>query len=116
MRAWPFSRHVCLAICLLAGGACSGPYGRARTVGTIGGVLAAAGGTSWVVGETADEEALLLPGVVAVVVGTAAILTSAMMVASQTSCTADADCPTNHVCKELLQPAGRESFSQCVPR
>lgn len=85
-------------------------------MGAVGGTLAAVGGVSWVVAETKDVEPLLVPGVVAVVLGTAAMLTSAVMVAAQTSCTADAECPLGYVCKELLQPAGRESFSQCVPR
>lgn len=107
---------LCLGAALATLTSCTGPYSQARTVGTVGGVLAAVGGAAWVVGETTDAEVLLVPGVVGVLLGAAGILTSAVMVAAQSSCTADADCPLGHVCKELLQPAGRESFSQCVPR
>ncbi len=107
---------LCLGAALATLSSCTGPYRHARSVGTVGGVLAAVGGAAWVVGETTDAQALLVPGVVAVLLGTAGILTSAVMVAAQASCTTDADCPLGYVCKELLQPAGRESFSQCVPR
>ena len=78
--------------------------------------MAAVGGATWVIGETRDAPTLIVPGVIAMILGSAGLLTSAMMIAGQSSCVVDADCPLNHVCKELLQPAGRESFSQCVPR
>jgi hypothetical protein len=96
--------------------ACGAPYRSAKIVGGVGGVLAAGGGTAWVIGEHQDSNALVFPGVVSSLLGAACLATAAMMVAAQSSCTLDADCADGYMCRELPAPAGREPYSQCVPR
>lgn len=103
-------------VAALSCGACSAPYRGAKIIGGIGGVLAVGGGTAWVVGENRDSNALILPGVIASVIGAAGMATAAMLVAAQSSCKLDADCTLGYMCRELPAPAGREPYSQCVPR
>ncbi|MDX2019153.1 MAG: hypothetical protein SF187_02860 [Deltaproteobacteria bacterium] len=96
--------------------ACSAPYRGAKFVGGVSGVLAAAGGTAWVVGENTDSSGLIVPGVIATIIGAVGMATAAMVVAAQSSCAADAECLDGYQCRELPAPAGQEPYSQCVPR
>ena len=68
------------------------------------------------VGEKTDSTGLITPGVIATIVGAVGMATAAMMVAAQSSCTADAGCMDGYACRELPAPAGQEPYSQCVPR
>lgn len=113
--AWGFGIPALVGLCVLLT-ACSAPYRTAKIVGGIGGLLAAAGGTAWVVGEGSDSDSVILPGVIATAIGAACLTTSAMLIAAQSSCVLDADCTEGHMCRELPAPAGREPYSQCVPR
>jgi len=119
-KANPFTHRIGLrsfvAVLALALAGCSAPYRSAKIVGGIGGVLAAGGGTAWVIGEHQDSNSLILPGVISSVVGAACLATAAMMVAAQSSCALDADCVDGYACRELPAPAGRQPYSQCVPR
>ena len=105
-----------VAVLVVALVGCSAPYRSAKIVGGIGGVLAVGGGTAWVIGENQDSTSLILPGVISSLVGAACLATAAMMVAAQASCALDADCADGYMCRELPAPAGREPYSQCVPR
>ena len=113
--AWAFGSRALVGLCVLLT-ACSAPYRTAKIVGGIGGLLAAAGGTAWVVGERGDSDSLILPGVIATAIGAACLTTAAMLIAVQSSCVLDADCTEGYMCRELPAPAGREPYSQCVPR
>ena len=106
---------IALAVCAVLSG-CTAPYRGAKVVGGLGGIFAAAGGATWVVGEKTDSSSLIVPGVLATIAGAVGMAAAAMMVAAQSSCTADAECPEGYSCRELPAPAGQEPYSQCVPR
>lgn len=108
-------RLIAFAVCAALAG-CAAPYRGAKIVGGMSGILAAAGGTAWVVGEKTDSSSLIVPGVIATLAGAVGMAAAAMMVAAQSSCAADAECLEGYTCRELPAPAGQEPYSQCVPR
>jgi hypothetical protein len=107
---------VCLFLVVATVTGCAGPNQRGKFIGGAGAVLAASGGAAWAVGERTDRDAMVAPGVVGVVAGIALMITAGVLFALDTACTADADCPDDQTCREVPAPAGREPYSQCVPR
>jgi hypothetical protein len=58
----------------------------------------------------------MIPGMVAVAMGIAAIVAAGGIIAGSVACEADADCPTGQGCRETPAAAGRLPYSQCVSR
>lgn len=58
----------------------------------------------------------MIPGMIAVGVGIAAIVAAGGIIAGSAACTADADCPPGQDCRAVPAAAGRLPYSQCVRR
>ena len=95
---------------------CADPNRRAKMLGGAGAVLAVGGGVVWVAGEKLDSDAMVVPGIIGVVAGVVLVIVAGGLMAFETACDADADCPEGQRCREVPAPAGREPYSQCVPR
>jgi hypothetical protein len=103
-----------LLLTLVAG--CARPYPGPKTLAAVGSVLLASGGTAWAVGERTNRSALIAPGFVTTVIGTAAIIGAGGWLAASISCRADPDCPEGEECKEVPAPPGGIPYRQCVKR
>jgi hypothetical protein len=101
---------------LLASAGCTGPHARPKTLAGIGAVLAAAGGATWAIGDSADRESLRSLGFGAAAIGAVSLVTAGVLMAVSVGCGADADCPVGETCREVPAPPGGVPYAQCVPR
>jgi hypothetical protein len=102
-------------LCLLIGG-CAGRYRGPRSLATLGVVLTAGGGTSWVIGEQYDRRSATTVGFTLVAAGVAAVIAAGGWMASTVACDADPDCDDIDQCREVPAPPGGIPYKQCVPR
>jgi len=100
-----------------AGCATTSHHGRPRALAFVGGGLALAGSTVWLVGEN-REQAGRLPaiGLGTVAVGVAAMIASGIWMAAEVTCQTDPDCAEYEECREIPAPPGGVPYKQCVPR
>lgn len=118
VRSWACAVALSLALPwgLLCLPGCAGPGGRSRALGVVGSALVTGGGVAWVAGARGEADALAGAGMVSVALGVACLVTATSLLAYETACEADAECPLGYACRQVPQPAGREPYSQCVPR
>jgi hypothetical protein len=103
-----------LALALFAG--CASPYAGPKTMAAIGSTLLVGGGTAWAVGERTNHPAMITPGFVSTVIGTAAIIGAGAWLAATIGCQVDPDCPEGEQCREVPAPPGGIPYRQCVKR
>jgi hypothetical protein len=102
-------------LCLLAAG-CAGRYRGPRSLATLGAVLIAGGGTTWVIGEQYDHRSATSAGFALVGAGVAAVIAAGGWMALAVACDADPDCDDSDQCREVPAPPGGIPYKQCVPR
>ncbi len=100
----------------LGGAACARPFRGPKTLGAIGTALLVAGGTTWVVGERSDRDAMITSGVIGTAVGIVAVIAAGGFLAASAACRADPDCPEGEECREIPAPPGRILYKQCMRR
>ena len=122
MRARPGRALACLLPLLAmlaqtAGCATTSHHARPRALAFVGGGLALAGSTVWLVGEN-RERAGNLPaiGLGTVAVGVATMIASGIWMAAEVTCQTDPDCAEYEECREIPAPPGGVPYKQCVPR
>jgi len=100
-----------------SGCATTSHHARPRALAFVGGGLALAGSTVWLVGEN-RERAGNLPtiGLSTVAVGVAAMIASGIWMAAEVTCQTDPDCAEYEECREIPAPPGGVPYKQCVPR
>ena len=100
-----------------AGCATTSHHARPRALAFVGGGLALAGSSVWLVGEN-REHAGNLPtiGLTTVAVGVAAMIASGIWMAAEVTCQTDPDCAEYEECREIPAPPGGVPYRQCVAR
>lgn len=114
--ASPVAARFLVGLALFTVTGCARPYAGPKTLGSVGAVLLAGGGATWIAGERADRHAVILTGLATTLVGAAAVIAAGGWLAATISCRADPDCPEGEACKEVPAPPGGVPYKQCVKR
>jgi uncharacterized membrane protein len=100
----------------LFGAGCARPYAGPKTLAALGAGLLAAGGTTWVVGERENRNAVSVSGLVTTMVGAAVVVAAGGWLAAGVACEEDPDCPRTEECREIPTRPGGVPYRQCMPR
>ncbi len=100
----------------LQGAGCAQPYAGPKTLAALGAGLLTAGGTTWVLGDRQNRDALANSGLAVSALGAAAVFVAGGWLAAGVACTEDPDCPRNEECREIPTQPGGYPYRQCMPR
>jgi hypothetical protein len=100
----------------LLGGGCARPYAGPKTLAALGVGLLAGGGTTWVVGERQNRDAVATTGLITSLAGAVAVAAAGGWLAIGVACTEDPDCPRTEECREIPTRPGGVPYRQCMPR